>query len=174
MRLKKSMVNFSPFGMKMKLPILGRTKCQIVAMGGAEIQTIVYVVAGETESLLGLSDGEALGIININPDSNNNETVMMMEAEEKTDVPKEGIVSGGQTQEEIDKATKDIVDRHPKMFLGLGRAKVDPVHIDIDKTVKPVRQKRRPVAIHYRQRMKDNLEELKKEGTISGPLDLVS
>ena len=115
------------------------------------------------ESLLGLTDGEALGIIYINPDSNNNETVMMMEAEVKTDVPKEGIVSGGQTQEEIEKAMKDIVDRHQKLFQGLGRAKVDTVHIDIDETVKPVRQKRRPVAIHYRQKLKDHLEELKKE-----------
>ena len=87
MRLKKSKVNFSQFGTKMKLPILGQTKCQMVAMGGAEIQTNVYVVAGETESLLGLTDGEALGIINIIPNSNNNEIVMMMEAEVKTDVP---------------------------------------------------------------------------------------
>ena len=91
-------------------------KFQIVTMGRAHIQTIIYVVAGETESLLGLSDGEALGIININPDGNNNETVRMMEAEVKTDVPENCIVSGGQTQEEIDKAMKDIVDRHPKLF----------------------------------------------------------
>ena len=146
----------------------------MVARGGEEIQTIISAVAGETESLLGLSDGEALSIININPDSNNNETVRMMEAQVKEDVPKESIVSGGQTQEEIGKAMKDIVDRHPKLFQALGRAKVDHVHVDIDETVKPVRQKRRPVAIHYRQKLKDHLEELKKEGTISGPLDLVS
>ena len=56
MRLKKSKVNFSLFGRKMKLPIQGQTKCQMVAMGGAEIQTIIYVVAGEIESLPRLTD----------------------------------------------------------------------------------------------------------------------
>ena len=30
------------------------------------------------------------------------------------------------------------------------------------------------MAIHYRQKLKNHLEELEKEGTISGPLDLVS
>ena len=143
-------------------------------MGGAEFQTIAYVVAGETKSLLGLTDGEVLGIININSDGNNNETVEMMEAELKMDVPKEGIISGGQTQEDIDKAMRDIFDGHPKLFQGLGWAKVDPVRIDINETVKPVRQKRRPLAIHYRQKLKYHLKELKKEGTMSGPLDSVS
>ena len=78
-------------------------KCQMVAMGGAEIQTAIYVVTGETESLLGLSDAEALGIININLYGYNSETVRMMVAEAKTDVPKEDIISRGQTQEGIDK-----------------------------------------------------------------------
>ena len=51
----------------MSLPILGRTKCRMTAENGQQVLTIVYVARGETESLLGLKDGEALGIISLDP-----------------------------------------------------------------------------------------------------------
>ena len=50
---------------KQNLEIMGRTRCELQARGGAKITTIVYVVKGAKESLLGLQDGEALGIIRI-------------------------------------------------------------------------------------------------------------
>ena len=48
--------------------MLGRARCILKAQAGATITTMVYVVRGAKESLLGLKDGEALGIIKIQPD----------------------------------------------------------------------------------------------------------
>ena len=53
---------------KIKPPSLGRTKCLLIADCGRQITTVVYVVAGETQSLLGLGDAQALGIIQITPE----------------------------------------------------------------------------------------------------------
>jgi len=60
----------------------------------------VYVVEGEEQSLLGLKDGEALGIINIKPEGTF--TVKQLSAEVKADPLTEGTVSGNRTQDEID------------------------------------------------------------------------
>ena len=47
------------------------------------------------------------------------------------------------------------------LFEGIGRAKVDPIHIHIDKDISPVQQKQRKVALHYKERLKAHLDELK-------------
>lgn len=46
-KLKKNKTNFTPSGTKIKLPILGRTKCQLIAECGRQITTKTYVVAVE-------------------------------------------------------------------------------------------------------------------------------
>ena len=79
-------------------------------------------------------------------------------------------MSGGQTQREIDRKIENITDNFPDQFTGLGRAKVELVHIELDLRVKPVLQKRRNIALHYVDRLRKHLDELKKEGVISGPL----
>ena len=56
------------------------------------------------------------------------------------------------------------------MFQGFGRAKVAPIHINIDHKVKSVQQNRRPMAFHYAERLKGHQEKLKKKGIISGQL----
>ena len=73
-------------------------------------------------------------------------------------------------QEEINRKMEVITDKFPDLFTGLGRAKVEPVHIEVDPRVKPIQQKRRNIALHYVDRLKKHLNELKKEGVISGPL----
>ena len=59
------------------------------------------------------------------------------------------IVSGGQTQREIDRKMESITNEFPDLFKGLGRAKVEPMNIEVDQKVKPVQQKRRNIALHY-------------------------
>ena len=122
------------------LEIMGRTRCELQARGGASVTTIMYVVKGAKESLLGLQDGEALGIIKIEPDG---ESVRRLEQVTKQPVPeKQEVVSDGQTQQEIDQEMEGLVKGYPKVFHGLGRAtKMPPVHIEIDSTVPPVQQK---------------------------------
>ena len=65
-KLKKNKVTFSPYGTKIKLEVKGRAKVVLKNRCGLQVNSIVYVVKGQTESLLGQRDGRALGIIKIN------------------------------------------------------------------------------------------------------------
>ena len=85
-RLKINRTKFRPFGTNISLPILGRTKCRLKSKAGKEVLTIVYIVAGETESLLGLKDGENLGIIRIKPEGD--EAAGSQAVRQLYDVPK--------------------------------------------------------------------------------------
>jgi hypothetical protein len=68
-KLKRCTKEFKVYGSRSKMvPILGRTKCILQAAGGAVVRTMVYVVKGETKSLLGLKDGKDLGILSIRPE----------------------------------------------------------------------------------------------------------
>ena len=40
----------------------------------------------------------------------------------------------------------------------------------MDKTVKPVQQERRQIAINYQDRFKEHIKELYRAGVVSGPL----
>ena len=165
-KLKKNKVRFVPFGTKQNLPILGRTKCTLQAKGGACTTTIVYVVKGAKESLLGLRDGEALGIIKIQPEG---ETVRQLDTViREKDPADDDVVSGNQTQAEIDRSMEEIVSKFPKVFKGLGRAtKVPPIQIEVDPSFPPVQQKLRPIPIHYKEKLKKHLQELVQEGVVT-------
>ena len=63
-----------------------------------------------------------------------------------------------------------LLVRFTELFKGVGRAKVDPIHIYMDPDTKPVQQKQRKIALHFIPRLKKHLEELKGAGVISGPL----
>ena len=68
-KLKRCTTEFRVYGSRSKMvPILGRSKCILQAAGGAVVRTMVYVVRGESKSLLGLQDGKALGILSIWPE----------------------------------------------------------------------------------------------------------
>ena len=56
-------------------------------------------------------------------------------------------MSGGQTQAEIDATMDQITTEHAAVFEGMGRAKVDPIHIQVKK-----------------------LKEMKEHDLIEGPL----
>lgn len=60
-KFKKNKINFRPFGTKKSC----YKKKLIAECGRRQITTIVYVVAGEKQSLLGLADTEVLGIMQI-------------------------------------------------------------------------------------------------------------
>ena len=168
-KLKKNKVRLVPYGTNQHLEVLGRSKCTMTARAGAKVDTIVYVVRGAKESLLGLKDGEALGIINIQPEG---EPVRRLDMFTKEAEPAPGtVVSGGQTQAQIDETMADLVAKFPKVFTGLGRATgVPDIHIEMDDSVTPVQQKQRQIPIQYKQKLKDHLEELVREGVVT-PLE---
>ena len=85
------------------------------------------------ESLLGLRDGEALGIIQINP---NGEIVRQATV---NDPRIKEIVSGDET---IDKNMDNMVNGFKEVFKGIGRAtKVPPLEIEVDSSITPMQQK---------------------------------
>ena len=172
LKLKKCKTKFRPYGTKQHLPIIGRSKCRMQAEAGATIHSMVYVMRGQEQPLLGLIDAQRLGIIQMNMKgaAQKEDVVARLEKVEKEQTVKSGPVSGGQSQEEIDREMRSITDKFPNLFSGLGRAKVEPVHIEVDKKVKPIQQKRRTIALHYVDRLKKHMTELKEEGVISGPL----
>ena len=62
-KLIKSKVKFTPNELQKAYPFMGKVKVILKNMNGPRIKLMVYVVRGGKESLLGRSDGEALGII---------------------------------------------------------------------------------------------------------------
>ena len=113
------------------------------AEAGAKLKTMVYVIRGVSECLLGKTDGVKLGIVEFRPEGT--ETVRKLSETYKKAIPEAGHeVSGGLTQLQIDKM-ESIVKDFSGLFEGLGRATgVEPIHIEVDESVKPVQQKRRP------------------------------
>ena len=90
---------------------------------------------------------------------------------ETLNTPKiEGIVSGGQTQAEIDASMGEITAEHAAVFEGMGRAKVDPIHIQVKEGARPVTQGKRPIPIHLRKATLKKLREMKEHDLIEGPL----
>ena len=134
---------------------------------------VCYVMRGKEQPLLGLMDAQRLGIIqmNVKGAEQKEDRVARLEMLVKQPAVKTGIVSGGQTQRDIDRKMESITDEFPDLFTGLGRAKVEPVLIEVDQRVKPVQQKSWKIALLYvDRRLREHLAELKREGVISGPL----
>ena len=59
LRLKKNKVRFTPYGTTSTLPVMGRAKVVMQNQMGKQRKTMVYVVQGQTESLLAKLDAEA-------------------------------------------------------------------------------------------------------------------
>ena len=117
----------------------------------------MYVVKGETQSLLGLRDGKRLGIINIKRHGEVTEVVGHLTDDKKVEAPIEGVISGGETQQEIDRKMTDLVAKYADVFKGLGLARVEPIHVQVDPDVKPVQQKPMPIAVHYAEKFKAHI-----------------
>ena len=149
MKLKKNNVKFTPYATDDSLVVFGKVKVVLRNMNDRKVKAMVYVVRGAKESLLGRRDGEALGIISIEskgfpPKDDVCRLQMMVKPVEEA-----VIVSGGQTQQQIDVKLNKLVDRYPKVFSGIGRVKIDPIQIHRKEGGRsPVAQKLRPVALH--------------------------
>ena len=170
LRLMKNRINFRPYGTDYTLPVVGKAKVTLKCRAGARINTTVYVVSGQEESLLGKKDGQRLGIISISPDGLA-EKVRKITPVRKKEVTKEGVVTNGQTQVEIDASMEEIKKKYSKLFReGIGEAKVEPIHIYAKQGVRPVAQRQRPVPLHYMKPLKEHIDLLLKEGVIEGPL----
>ena len=121
--------------------------------------------------MLGKEDGIQLGILNINPDGRMpEEKVRCITPEILQDTIKDGIVSDGQTQAQIDASMAQITDDYKEVFIGMGRAKVPPIHIEMKEDARPITQPKRPIPIQLREATIKKLKELKDNDLIEGPL----
>ena len=116
LKLKKCETKFRPYGTKEYLPVMGRSKCRMKAEAGATIHSMVYVIRGIEQPLLGKRDAQRMGIIQMNMKGAEQKVdiVGRLEKVEKQPAVKTGIVSGGQTQEEINRVMDKITDKFPE------------------------------------------------------------
>ena len=115
--------------------MIGKIKVVLKARAGAKINTTVYVVKDQEQSLLGKKDGRRLGIITIDPEGlekavtkeEGEEKVKSISTVTKQKVKEEGKISDNQTQKEIDEDMRRIIEKYESLFKGgIGEAKNRP------------------------------------------------
>ena len=153
-KLHRTNVKFTPYGTKQQLAIGGRAFVQIAATGGSSIDSWIYVVDDQVESLLGSEDAKALGILVIIPEG-------------KT--PNKHSVAANNAYEET--KTEQIIKEFDHLFHGVGSFNGDEIKSKIDPDAVPVVQKARPIPLAYREKIEKHLKELKDNDIIEGPLD---
>ena len=83
------------------------------------------------------------------------------------------MVSGGQTQREIDQDMSVIMKEFPELFTDrTGKFKGAPIKIQVCPTAVPVIQPQRRIPMQYRDRTKEELMKMLKEDIIEGPIDV--
>ena len=118
--LKKNRQKFVPFGTNRKLECIGRSVAVLEAKAGAKIKTMVYVIRGVSECLLGKTDAVKLGIVKFHPEGAD-EVIRKLSETFKKAVPEAGqVVSGGMTQSEIDDKMESVVKEFSGLFEGFG------------------------------------------------------
>ena len=122
---------------------------------GGTIKTRLYVVEGERESLLGKDDAIALGMIKVNPQGQEkcelSDRIRCLTEEKLKPKITDGIVSGGQTQAQTDQEMKKIVEENKAVFQGMGRAKFEPIQIQMRPEAVPRAQGRRPIPPQFEE-----------------------
>ena len=88
----------------------------------------------------------------------------------RPDPPSNGIVSGNETQEEINKRMKAMINQFPSVFTDMtGKFQGEPIKIQLKLDMSQVIQPPRRVPMHYRERLRQELEKMKEEDIIEGP-----
>ena len=92
---------------------------------------------------------------------------------ELTPIRKEGSISGGQTQEEIDKAMKDLTDQFPKLFEDrIGKFKGKPIKIQVKPNTVPIIQPTRQIPLYYIEPLEAEFKHMIEYDITKGPLEL--
>ena len=177
----KTSKRFRPYGTPTNLNILGKAYVTMQAEAGALISTWIYIHKCSTEkSLLGEKDARRLGIVTINlkgaqeeiPLEEETESVNFVPYAVRTDSPTTGIVSGGETQDEIDRNMTLMKQKYPKVFTSrTGKYKGGPIKLHYPDNYDPHIQPNRRIPIHYVNPAYDELQKLINEDVYEGPLE---
>ena len=172
------------WGSNSTLDVKGMVRTEIRTEKGARRRSWVYIVGGhKPEPLLGDRDAEALGIVLF--DSEGRDPTFSELDEENTvhkmkerSIPEKLRAAGftvntskGQVEEikQEDKAeAMSIVQKyHNTVFLpGIGCIKTDPIKFEFEKNFKPIQPHRRGIPYHYRDRLSQHLDMMRKEGAM--------
>ena len=170
----KTSKRFRPYGTAYHLPIKGKARVLLTAERGAQIETWAYIVDDKKEqSLLGEGDATRLGIVTLDLKGADTEVVKSISYTKKVMTAPGDIVSGGETQEEIDANMEEIVSEFPKLFTNAtGKVKGPPIEIQVRENAVPVVQPQRRIPLHYMDRLKTELEKMLSEDIIEGPIQV--
>ena len=137
-RLYRSKVKLRPYGTKDLLKVKGRAKLELTTVSGATSDQLVYIIEGDyIEPLLGL-EASLLGALEIHPEGrrqDNDMTTPVYQIKKPSTIPQ---------------SVTDIIDSHKSVFHGIGKFKKAEINFDIDRNVKPMVQKERPIPFAYR------------------------
>ena len=161
----KTSKRFRPYGTAYHLPIKGKAHVTLTAERGAIIDAWVYIVDDKREqSLLGESDAIRLGIVKLDLKGADTEVVKKMEYTRKMNMSPGDIVSGGETQSEIDGNMKQLQNEFPDLFTDkTGKCKGPPIKIQVRKGAVPVIQPQRRIPLHYMDRLEGELKKMLDE-----------
>ena len=181
-KLVKTSRGFRPYGTTYKLPIIGKAQVHLKCENGAEIKTWVYVINDKKEtSLLGEHDAIRLGIVKIDLKGAKEEVVEVVrnvQYQPKSEIPQASeIVSGGETQEEIDKNMEALkMKLGPELFTDkTGKFKGKPIPIqmkDSSKVFTTTIQPARRVPLQYRDKLDRALNDMIADDIIEGPIEI--
>ena len=165
---------FRSYGTKYHLPIKGKVRVTLTAERGAKIDTWVYVVNDKREqSLLGESDAVRIGIVKLDLKGSTEEVIGRVSYISKPNPPSNGIVSDNETQEEINKRMKAMINQFPSVFTDTtGKFQGEPIKIQLKLDMSPVIQPQCRVPLHYRERLRQELEKMKEQDIIEGPITI--
>ena len=170
----KTSKRFRPYGTAYHLPIKGKAQVKLTAERGATIDTWVYIVDDRREqSLLGEGDAIRLGIVKLDLKGAKDQIIKKVEYSRKISINPGEVVSGGETQTEIDSNMKKIIEKFPEVFTdSTGKFKGSPIKIQVREDAVPVIQASRRIPLHYMDRLEAELKKMVKEDIIEGPIEM--
>ena len=87
--------------------------------------------------------------------------------------PGKGVISGGETQNEIDVKMKALVGKFPKVFTDrTGKCRGDPIEIQVKDNAEAVIQPPRRIPLQYLSKLKKEIDSMKKDDIIEGPISI--
>ena len=146
----------------------------VTAERRAKIDTWVYDVNDKREqSFLSESDAVRLGIVKSDLKGSTEEVIGRVSYLPKLNPPSNGIVSGNETQEEIDKRMKALINQFPSVLTDVtGKSQGEPIKIQLKSDMSPVIQALRRILMHYWERLRQELGKMKEEDIIKGPITI--
>ena len=158
----------------------------LCAEKGATIESYVYVIDDKQEqSLLGEQDAIRLGFVKlhpqgaaeaVSPDKPESEAQVSRSISypKRSEFPQNGIVSGGETQAEIDANMKKLISQFPALFSAkTGKFQGQPIKIQVHLNATPVIQPPRHIPLHYVERLQSKIK-LRSQVPISATWSLLT